>query len=273
MTSPAEHLASRPATALVSTITIDGTRLHAGTKREALGWCLQLLHSGRGGRVATANLDFFAIARRDDRLRSDLAASSLVVIDGAPIAWCARLAGARFAERYAGVDLVRDLVESASQAHPVRLAILGSTSEIAMPAVKRLLALSKHVELVFLEHPPFRPLTSEEVERTQHALANSRANVMLVALGCPKQERLIAEWSTIVPGVLWIGIGGTLDFYAGRRRRAPLWAQRTGLEWVFRLVQDPRRLAGRYLVRDLPVLGAILSSVIAARLAGARVRM
>lgn len=246
-------------------VTIDGIRLFAGARAEALAHCLSLIRNGTGGRVATANLDFFAIARKDPQLKVDLDESSLVIIDGAPIAWLARAAGAATVERYAGVDLVRDLCASASEAHPLRVAVLGSTAEVAGPAVKALGAASGQVEFVFVEHPPFRPLTPEEVGGYKQALRASGPNLVLVALGCPRQERLIAEWSDAAADALWIGVGGTLDFFAGRRKRAPGWAQRFGMEWIVRMAQDPKRLAGRYLLRDIPALARIAPATVSKR--------
>jgi hypothetical protein len=82
---------------------------------------------------------------------------------------------------------------------------------------------------------------------------------VLVALGCPAQERRIQEYYHAAPGAIWIGVGGTLDFFGGRRRRAPGWVQALGLEWLFRLGQEPRRLWRRYLLRDLPALVQLLA--------------
>lgn len=254
----------------ISEVVIDGIRVHAGRRTELLAECLDRVRTGRGGSVATANLDFFALARRDEQLRSDLNASSVVTIDGAPIGWLAKLARASSAERYAGVDLVRDLCESSTPTHELRVAVVGSVPEVADPAIAFLEALSPQTAFVTKLHPPFRPLSQPEVESYKSELAKARPNLVFVALGCPKQERLIAEWSAVAPHALWVGIGGSLDFFAGRKRRAPEWAQRFGMEWCFRLAQDPRRLANRYLLRDLPALAAIAPGVLRTRFTQAK---
>lgn len=249
----------------IAEVTIDGIRLHAGSRAELLAECLDRVRTGRGGRVATANLDFFALARRDEQLRNDLNAASIVTIDGAPIGWLAKVAKAKSAERYAGVDLVRDLCGSSTAEHELRVAVVGSVADVAEPAVAFLEGLSAQTTFVAKIHPPFRALSEPEVEGYQAEIANARPNLVFVALGCPKQERLIAEWSGIAPQALWVGIGGSLDFFAGRKRRAPEWAQRFGMEWCFRMAQDPRRLASRYLLRDLPALALIAPGVLRAR--------
>ncbi len=249
----------------ISEVVIDGIRLHAGRRAEMLAECLDRVRTGRGGRVATANLDFFALARRDEQLRVDLNAASVVTIDGAPVGWLAKLARAHSAERYAGVDLVRDLCGSSSEGQVLRIAVIGSTEEVAEPAIASLSALSVHTQFVAALHPPFRTLTQDEVTTYQGVIASANPHLVLVALGCPKQERLIAEWNDVAPQALWIGIGGSLDFFAGRRKRAPQWAQRFGMEWCFRMAQDPRRLASRYLLRDLPTLALIAPGVLRTR--------
>jgi N-acetylglucosaminyldiphosphoundecaprenol N-acetyl-beta-D-mannosaminyltransferase len=270
ISSSAAKAATRIGPAGDQTVTIDGIRLHAGKREDALARCLELIRTSAGGKVATANLDFFALARRDPELRGYLNDSTLVVIDGAPIAWLARLLGAASAERYAGVDLVADLCRSAVPERPLRLAIVGSTADVAGPAMRTLADLSAHVEFVLVDHPPFRALSESEVAEYRKRLRLARPNLVLVALGCPKQERLIAEWSVFAEEALWVGIGGTLDFFAGKRRRAPRWVQRIGAEWVIRMAQDPRRLAHRYLVRDIPALLSIACGCVKTRFASSR---
>lgn len=233
---------------------VDGIPVFDGTAEAALTACLEL--TGTGGRVATANLDFLALARRDPQLRNDLRNSDLVIADGMPVVWLTKLAGARRIRRFAGVDLVAALFTTERDT-PLRVAIYGSTREIADIAVPALEALGGGGRVVHIANPPFRTLTDDELESDRRALAQTEPDIVLVALGCPAQERLIAEWQQAVPRAVWIGIGGTLDFFAGVRHRAPKFAQSAGLEWAVRMAQEPRRLGRRYLLRDLPALAAI----------------
>src|SRR5690606_29054243 len=119
---------------------------------------------------------------------------------------------------------------------------------------RRLEARFPAARIVLRLTPPFRPLVPEEVTAERDAIAHARPDLVLVALGCPRQERLIAEYHDAAPGAVWIGVGGTLDFLAGQRWRAPALVQRGGMEWLVRLAQEPRRLWRRYLLRDLPAL-------------------
>jgi N-acetylglucosaminyldiphosphoundecaprenol N-acetyl-beta-D-mannosaminyltransferase len=221
---------------------------------------------GLGARIATANMDFIAQARHSAQLRSDLANSTLVVADGAPVAWLSRLAGARRTRRVTGVDLVEEICSQASQAEGLRIAFYGSTAELAAKAAAYIEGKYAGVRVVTRITPPFRDPTDAEASMHRETLMLAKPDLVLVALGCPKQERFIAENQHVLPGAAWIGVGGTLDFFAGLRKRAPKRVQGAGLEWLIRLAQDPKRLWKRYLVQDVPALAAVAPGVVAARL-------
>lgn len=236
-----------------------------GTSEDALAFCMDALERGEGARIATANLDFFAIARTNEELVDDLQRSSIVVADGAPVVALGRLAGARRIERTTGVDFALALCREGGRRGPFRVAMYGSDPETADRAARALEATSPGVEIVLRLSPPFRSPTPEERAADRAAIAACDPHLVLVALGCPKQERVIREYFDAAPQALWIGIGGAFDFFAGKRRRAAPIFQRLGLEWVVRLVQDPRRLASRYLRRDLPVLPPLLAEAASLR--------
>ncbi len=215
---------------------------------------VEAITSGRGARIATANLDFVALARRDATLREDLANSTLVVADGKPIVWLARIAGARRIGRVNGVDLATELLRRGEALGGMRVALYGSTPDISRDAAAWIERTFVGVRIVAQLTPPFRELSEQESLAERARLTAAAPDLVLVALGCPRQERLIARYFDAAPGAVWIGIGGTLDFFAGRRWRAPRFVQAAGLEWAFRLMQEPRRLWRRYLLRDLPTL-------------------
>ena len=236
-----------------------------GGLHDATAFCLEAIGSGSGARVATANLDFVALARHDAQLREDLARSSLVVADGAPVAWLARAAGATRVSRITGVDLVARLLEEGAAQGGLRVAMYGGEEAVSEAAAAAIEADHPGVRVVARICPPYRELTEEERQSERAALRAAAPDLVLVALGCPKQERLIAEYGDAVPAAVWIGVGGTFDFFAGKRRRAPRALQATGLEWAVRLVQEPARLWRRYLLRDLPALAAVAPGCFAAR--------
>ncbi len=225
---------------------------------DAAAWCVERAAGGHGARVATANLDFVALARRNPQLREDLANCHLVVADGAPVAWMSRAAGGGKTRRTTGVDLVAAIAGRACAAGGIRVAMYGSLPEISAQAASNLSEAYPGFEVVARICPPFgQAQTAADVQREVEEIARTRPQLVLVALGCPRQERFIAEHFSAVPGAVWIGIGGTFDFYAGKRVRAPRLFQATGLEWAVRLIQEPRRLWRRYLVQDIPALLAV----------------
>lgn len=250
-------------------IVLGTTRIFDGGLPEAVALCREAMRARTGGTVATANLDFFAIARRDAQLRADLDRSWLVVADGAPVAWLGRLQGGRSVRRVTGVDLVSALFEERPpDGGELRVAVYGSTAEILARAAGKIGQRTPWVRIAAAVHPPFRPLEPGEEEEHIAALTGADPHLVLVALGCPRQERVIHEYYGRHPSAVWIGVGGTFDFFAGERRRAPRWAQAVGLEWAIRLLQEPGRLWRRYLLRDMPALFALLPSVARARLRG-----
>jgi N-acetylglucosaminyldiphosphoundecaprenol N-acetyl-beta-D-mannosaminyltransferase len=224
-----------------------------------------LLHEaarrGRGAAVATANADFLALARKDAELRRRLASASMVVADGAPVAWLARARGGRKVRRVAGVDLVDALLERPG----IRVALYGSSVPIASEAAACIERKHPEANVVCVLTPPFRALSAQEQEAEQAELIAADPNLVLVALGCPKQEELIERYRAAAPAAIWIGVGGTFDFLAGRRRRAPRWMQRSGLEWLARMAQEPRRLGRRYIARDLPMLALLAVQTLSIR--------
>jgi N-acetylglucosaminyldiphosphoundecaprenol N-acetyl-beta-D-mannosaminyltransferase len=232
-------------------------RIFDGRFDDAVRVLSDAMAAGTGARVATANLDFVALARRDGQLAADLAASDIVVADGVPVVLLSRLMGARSVERCTGVDLTPALCEAGARNGPLRVVMYGSEPAVTERAAAKLESQVPGVEVPLRLHPPFRALTPAERDQERASIREARPHLVLVALGCPRQERRIQEYYDAAPQAVWMGVGATLDFLAGHRRRAPRLVQWLGLEWAFRFVQEPRRLWSRYFRRDLPALVAI----------------
>ncbi len=236
---------------------VGGVAIFEGGLADAARLCLDWIDSGDGGRVATANLDFLALARKDTHLRQLLGSCHLVVADGAPVAWLARLAGSRRTRRTGGVDLVTALLESSEAREGLRVALYGATPEVGQEARRVIEARHPNARVVAVMSPPFRDRTPLEEAQDCRELQAAAPELVLVALGCPKQEHVISRYYDAIPSALWLGVGGTLDIIAGRRRRAPRLLQRLGLEWFARFAQEPGRLWRRYFLRDLPFFVAV----------------
>lgn len=234
-------------------IAILGVPIDDVSTDEAVELIERMMLSGQPHYFATANVDFLVQAQRDPELHRILLEADLVVCDGAPVLWASRRLGRPLRERVAGADLVPRLLAVAAR-HRLRVFLLGASPASAAAAAARL--QREFPGLAAVEHysPPFAPLLEMDHDDIARRVRAARPDLLLVAFGCPKQEKWIAMHGRALGVPVAAGIGASIDFLSGLMRRAPLWMQRVGLEWLFRLAQEPRRLFARY-ARDFRVLG------------------
>jgi N-acetylglucosaminyldiphosphoundecaprenol N-acetyl-beta-D-mannosaminyltransferase len=226
------------------------------TKAEAVARIEGMIASGRPHHVVTANVDFLVRARRDVELRRILIEADLALCDGTPLLWASRWLGNPLPERVAGADVVPDLIRAAA-ARGHRIYLLGAGPSVAANAADRL--RKEHPNLVIAGHysPPFSDLLEMDFADISLRVRSARPDILLVSFGCPKQEKWIAKHHQRLGVPVLIGVGATLDFLSGRIRRAPAFMQSHGLEFLYRLAQEPRRLAGRYAGDFLHFIPAI----------------
>ncbi len=195
--------------------------------------------------VVTANVDFLVQALHDIELRRILVEAHLVLCDGTPVVWASRLLGNPLPERVAGADLVPRLIQiAARKGH--RLFFLGGAPEVTRQAVANLRTKYPALQIAGHYSPPFRDLLLMDHREIIARIRTARPDILFVSLGCPKAEKWIAMHYRSLGVPVAIGVGATIDFLANTMKRAPRWMQRGGTEWVFRLLQEPRRLARRY---------------------------
>lgn len=201
------------------------------------------------GYICACTVHMVGEARRDAAYRRLLNESWLTTPDGMPLVWLAHHHGHREVTRVYGPDLLLAVCD-AGRATGLRHFFYGGAPGVAETLRDRLTARFPGLEVVGTHTPPYRPLTPGEFTQLQAAIATARPDVIWVGLGTPKQDRFMAaHWRELDAGVL-IGVGAAFDFHSGRVRQAPRWMQRSGLEWLFRLGTEPRRLAARYLVHN-----------------------
>ena len=222
------------------------------TLRETVGRIEEMIASPRSHYVVTANVDFLAQARRDLELQNILLGAHLVLCDGTPLVWASRLFGNPLPERVAGADVVPELIRVAAEKN-FRLFFLGATEEANTQAIARLRARFPNLEISHYS-PPFRPLHELNDAEIIRRIRAAKPDLLFVAFGCPKAEKWIATHYPELGVPVAIGVGATIDFLAGRVKRAPLWMQHGGVEWIYRLCQEPRRLFKRYAT-DLGFFG------------------
>lgn len=212
---------------------------------EAVVLIEQMIATGRPHYLATANVDFLVQALHDVELRRILFDAHLVLCDGTPVLWASRWLGNPLQERVAGSDLVPRLIQVAAT-KGYRLFFLGGSSEATETAVEKL--RQRYPALIIADYfsPPFRELLQMDHEEIRRRIRTAKPDLLFVSFGCPKQEKWIAMHYQSLGVPVAVGVGATIDFLAGRVARAPQWMRRLGLEWVFRLAQEPRRLLRRY---------------------------
>jgi exopolysaccharide biosynthesis WecB/TagA/CpsF family protein len=216
------------------------------------------VRSGKPHQAVTVNLDFLSIGTRRHDFRDVVNNADLAVPDGVPVLWAARYLGGSLPERITGPDLIH-LAHRHSQRHGSSLFFLGAAPGYAAKAATRLKAEYGEFNLAGVYSPPFGPLDGAEDVKIRRMIRDARPDFLFVAFGCPKQDLWIRDHADLgVP--LSAGIGGSFEFLSGAIKRAPAWAQSRGLEWMFRLKNEPRRLAKRYLVDDVQVVGKLLLS-------------
>jgi N-acetylglucosaminyldiphosphoundecaprenol N-acetyl-beta-D-mannosaminyltransferase len=224
--------------------TILTTRVLPVGAREAAEVMLDGEEQGVGRAVCAANVHMVMEAWDDPAFAADLASADLVFCDGRPLLWFCRLAGDRRAKQARGLDVMLNLCELAvRQGLPVGL--YGGRPEVLVAVERRLKAGYADLDIRYRFSPPFRPLTPEEDEEQVAAIKAAGVRVLLVALGCPKQERWMVEHRDRLP-VTMLGIGAAVDFVIGAVQPAPRFVQKAGLEWLHRLLTEPRRLWRRY---------------------------
>lgn len=237
------------------TVVLLGVPFHDLTLDEALRRIGEVVTQRTPRYLATANVDFALQASRDVELQRILLEAEYVLCDGTPLVWASRWLGAPLRERVAGSDLVPALAAEAEQ-RGWRLFLLGSTPENLDRALANLRA--GHPQLAVDGYsPPVAPLLEMDHEEIARRVGAARPDILLVAFGCPKQEKWIYMHHAQLGVPVSIGVGATVDFLAGRFHRAPRWMQRSGTEWIFRLLQEPRRLFNRYLLDLVFFVGAV----------------
>jgi len=201
---------------------------------------------GRCQYVVTPNVDHVVMFDRDARLRAAYGGAGLVVVDGTPLVWASRLLRRRLPERVAGSDLVPALLASAA-GRELRVYLLGAAPGVADRAADRIEAGYPGVSVVGTCSPPIGfEHEDAQNEAILASIAEAQPDVLLVGLGAPKQELWVSAHREAIRAPVALCIGATIDFLAGEKRRAPVWMRKTGLEWTYRVLCEPRRLWRRY---------------------------
>jgi N-acetylglucosaminyldiphosphoundecaprenol N-acetyl-beta-D-mannosaminyltransferase len=223
------------------------TRVDATSYRHATGQVLDWAAAGESRYVCVATVNNLIEGCDDPGYNALMEAADLVTPDGMPLVWGLRLLGVPDASRVYGPDLTPLVCEEAAR-RGVPVGFYGGQDDVLDDLAASLTTRHPGLRIAYRWSPPFRPLTTEEEARVADDLVRSGTRVLFVGLGTPKQERWMADHKGL-PMVM-LGVGAAFDFLSGRKRQAPRALQGLGLEWLYRLVHEPRRLWRRYLYRN-----------------------
>ena len=255
-------MSSRPIDRPPSGHDIMGVELDLLSATELVGRVFGDLDDGRGGWIATPNVDIVRQCVRDPHLKALVGSATLSMVDGAPVEWAGKLAGQSMPGRVPGSAMPWLFGPVAAQRERAMLLVGGrpGAAELAAEALQRSFPGLR----VGYHFPPFGFETQlSEWDALRRAIRDTQADIVFVGLGFPKQERVIRILREDFPNVWFVGCGAAIDFVAGIVPRAPEWMQNTGLEWAYRVMVEPRRLAKRYLIHDVPFAARMLSWALA----------
>jgi N-acetylglucosaminyldiphosphoundecaprenol N-acetyl-beta-D-mannosaminyltransferase len=234
---------------------VDATS-YAHAREEILRWA----ESGESRYVCVATVNNVIEAHDNPEYGAMMEAADLVTPDGMPLVWGLRLLGVPGATRVYGPDLTPAVCELAAE-RGVLVGFYGGTEHVLRDLTENLTRRYPGLDIAYCFSPPFRPLASEEERQAVDDVNRSGARILFVGLGTPKQEQWMAARKGDVDAVM-IGVGAAFDFLAGAKRQAPRLLQRAGLEWLYRLVHEPRRLWRRYLYRNPRFVALLLAQLL-----------
>ncbi len=224
-----------------------GLRVGSASLSQSARWILKRASQGVPTLVAALNAGKVSSMRRSPALRTSLQEADLVIADGVPVVWAAKLLGRAISGRVNGTDLMEATFNGAAE-YGIPIYILGARAEVLEKAVQALEREIPSLVIAGMRHGYFSESDEEGIVRDIKA---SGARILYLAFPSPKKELFMARRRESLGGVVCLGVGGSIDVIAGVTKRAPVLLQRVGLEWFYRLIQEPRRMWRRYLVGNL----------------------
>lgn len=239
-----------------------GIKIHRVTMSEAIEQVDEMVRVGGSYQVLTPNVDHVMLYSKDELFRCVYDNGDLIVADGMPLVWASKLFGDPLPERVTGSDMMPQLCELAAR-REYKIYIMGGQIDSAVKASKKLTTLYPGLNVVGTSCPAFGFENDMEMnQRIIKDINHSKPDILFVAIGTPKQEKWIFNYKNDLDVTVLIGVGATIDFLAGAVKRAPRFTHKIGMEWLWRLMCEPRRLWRRYLINDMPFLWKVLSKKI-----------
>jgi len=247
-------------------INLLGTTIHKMRMSEVIAACDESIRTRNPILIGVVNAAKLVKARHDAKLRASLAETTFIVADGAPVVWLSKLCGCGLPERVAGIDIMSELLVLAAR-EQYGVFFLGATQEVVEQVVDYARKHHPGVRIAGYRNGYF---TKEQEKDVAGEIRASRADILLVAVPTPKKENFLSQWRPSMDVPVCHGVGGSFDVVAGITKRAPLWMQRCGLEWLYRVWQEPGRMWKRYLVTNTVFLWLSLGEILRHRLGRVR---
>jgi N-acetylglucosaminyldiphosphoundecaprenol N-acetyl-beta-D-mannosaminyltransferase len=232
-----------------------GVQMDASTMKETVDFIDSRVANNQFTQHVVINVAKLVHMQTDSKLRSSIEACDIINIDGMGVVWGARLLGKQVPERIAGIDLFHELLSlSASKSYPVFL--LGAEPEIVKTTIQKINEQYPKLNVAGYHHGFFW----ENEDSVVHKIKESGAKLLFVAITSPKKENFINQWQDQLGVTFVMGVGGTFDVVAGKVKRAPTWMQKAGMEWLYRVIQEPKRMWKRYLTTNSKFLWLLLKA-------------
>ena len=239
----------------MSRIKFMNTEIDNLTMQEALQEINILIQKKCNSYVVTPNVDHIVKLEAGGELKDVYKSANLILADGKPLIWISKWYKTPIKEKISGSDLFPLLCKLAAK-NGYKMYFLGAAKGVAAKAAENLKIKYKGLNIVGTYSPPFGfEKDSKELENIVNKIRYANPDILVVGLGCPKQELFIYNNRKVLGVPLSLGLGASLDFEAGNLKRAPKWMSDLGFEWLYRIIQDPKRLAKRYLIDDIKIFG------------------
>lgn len=231
-----------------------GTPIHALTMEQVLAKADTAITGRRSLHIGVVNAAKLVNMQYDPELAKAVLESDLILADGMAVVWACRLLGQHVPERVPGIDLMERLLERSAE-RGYRVYCLGATEEVLGRAIQRMRERFPGVQITGQHHGYF---SAEDEHEVITDIVRSQADILFVAMTSPKKEHFLARWSDRMAVPICHGVGGSFDVWAGKVRRAPVYWQKMGLEWLYRVIQEPRRMFRRYAKTNVLFCGLLL---------------
>lgn len=239
-------------------IDIMGCQIDNLSMEETLQTIEGFIQSGKPHQHVVVNVDKIVKANKNPELRCIINKCALINVDGMPVVWASYLLGKPLKERVTGVDLFEALMQRAAE-KAWRIYFLGATEEV-VATVKRVYE-HKYPEILIVGYRNGYWTTAEEPIVVEQIKA-VQADLLFVAISSPKKEHFLSHYQAEMKIPFAMGVGGTFDVMAGKVKRAPLWMQKSGFEWFYRFLQEPRRMFKRYFIEDMVFFWLLLKEIV-----------